>query len=151
MVSGNAGARKAWRLFRLLGISQPFTCNIRQFGRLFAGHVVIVEVHHDDPFFFFLQRWTEEETLADLETLLYGMSKNLSLLLCQAGEPIASWSRAGKKKGQNCGIRSTREVTLTSCCSFDYTLFFPALITRLFNKGFLKLRFITRTELDLII
>lgn len=41
------------------------TCNIRQFGRVLAGHVIVVEVHHDDPFFFFLQRWTEEETLDD--------------------------------------------------------------------------------------
>lgn len=47
-----------------------FTCDIRQFGCLLAGHVVVVEVHHDDPFFFSLRRWTEEETLNDLETLM---------------------------------------------------------------------------------
>lgn len=78
---------------------RSFTCNIRQFGRLLAGHVVVVEVHHDDPSLFFLQRWTEEETLNDLETGM-GWYKSLSLLLCQAGGPIAA--EAEQEKGPKC-------------------------------------------------
>lgn len=36
-----------------------FTCNIADVGRVTARHIVVVEVHHDDPFLLFLQRERE--------------------------------------------------------------------------------------------
>lgn len=101
--------RKEWRMFRWMLL----TCNVWEFGRLLAGHVVVVEVDHDDSFFFFLQRWTEEETLTDLETLMYGMEQE-PVTSALSGRGTYSEPKQSREKGQNWEIKSPSKVTMTA-------------------------------------
>lgn len=80
--------------------SMLLTCHVREFGRLLAGHVVVVEVHHDDSFFFFLQRRTEEETLTDLETLMYGTEQE-AVTSAPSGRGTYSEPQQSRGKGRD--------------------------------------------------